>query len=192
MAFFVRLIRRLNSHTSVKVKLLAEGFWRMARERVSKVGVAHNIGIFELAWEWKATWPAQCGAPQAPVHPVPSTQAPLLTLGCGAGWAYPGEAICFPSSDSRLGTGREITFGNLIFQPHAPPGVLEELPRILLVLHALLTNVAAFVLHSPQLPGTLPHRKTQPPAETRDKPRCGSNPTANGDRGKLYWTGTNL
>lgn len=101
----------------------------MAWERVSKDGVAHNIGIFELAWEWKATWPAQCGAPQAPVHPVPSTQAALLTLGCSAGWAHPGEAICFPSFDSRLGTGREITFGNLIFQPHAPPGCWKSYPE---------------------------------------------------------------
>lgn len=155
-----------------------------------KVGVAHNIGIFELAWEWKATRPAQCGAPQAPVHPVPSTQAPLLTLGCRVG--IPRGSDLLSLLWQQAGNRKRNNVWKSYFPTSRSSWLLEELPWILLVLHALLTNVAAFVLHSPQLPGTLPHRKTPPPAETRDKPRCGSNPTANGDRGKLYWTGTNL
>lgn len=52
----------------------------------------------------------------------PAPKPPWLTLHCTVGQAYPEEAVCFHCSDSRLGTKREIIFGNLIFQPHAPPG----------------------------------------------------------------------
>lgn len=54
---------------------------------------------------------------------------PWLTLDCTAGRAYPGEAICFHSSDNRLGTKREIMFGNLAFQLHAPPGFWNSYPE---------------------------------------------------------------
>lgn len=61
---------------SVKVKILSEGFSRMAGEKVAKDGAAYNTGILELAWEWKATQLAQGGTPQAPGHQVTLSPAP--------------------------------------------------------------------------------------------------------------------
>lgn len=187
MAFFVHLIHRL----SVKVKLLAEGFWRMAWERVSKVGVAQNRDIWASVGMESHPAGTVWGSPGTS-SPCPQHPSPLAHPGLQCRVGIPRGSDLLSLLWQQAGNRKRNNVWKSYFPTSRSSWLLEELPWILLVLHALLTNVAAFVLHSPQLPGTLPHRKTPPPAETRDKPRCGSNPTANGDRGKLYWTGTNL
>lgn len=70
---------------TVKVKILAEGFWRMARERVFKDGIVHNIEILKLVWEWKATSQHSVGLPRQQCTLSPAPKPPWLFLGCTAG-----------------------------------------------------------------------------------------------------------
>lgn len=155
-----------------------EGFTRVAWERGFKDGIAHNTGTPELAWEWKAT--------RGLVHSVSSSHTSST---------HPG--LCYRVDISRgndllsllYQQARNIKNNNIynIWKPYFLISyftwLLEELFWIHPFLHALLS--ALQVSRS----GTSCF-KTKPPTETCDK--HGSNPTTNGDRGKLHQPGTNL
>lgn len=152
--------------------------------------VVHNTGIPEPAWEWNATQLAQHMAPQASVQPVHSTQS---------SWAHP-RLHC------RLGFPRAKWSASLLWQQlgcrkrndnvwkhyfHAPPGCWKSYPgsSLLFILCSLM--LLPLLPQSPA-PWHISCCKTEPPAETCDKPQRGSNPVVNRGRQKRHWTGTNL
>lgn len=157
-AFSVALTHTLNSPTRMKMKILMKGF-KDGMRKGFQGPVVHNTGILGLAGEWNATQLAQHVAPQALVQPVHSTQTSSAHPGLHCRSGCPREKW---SASLWQQLGNRKRNGNV--WKHSFPGsclcwLLEELPWALLVLHALLTNAAAFVSTAPW---HIPCCKTEP------------------------------
>lgn len=156
---------------------------RSIQHRDTRASMGMESHITGTGWDSPGT--------RAPGHPVPSTRAFLThpRLHCREG--IPGGNDLLSLLWQQAGNKKRNNLWKLIFWLHAPPGCWESNSE----------SSSFFMLcslTSLPLPSTVPSSLArcpivkQPPAETCDKPQCGSHSTANGDRGKLYQTGTNL